>query len=391
MFGGNDSHDSIDNYLQSFARGPKKLPPRHIFIIVGESYDAWPLLDKYNSLGLMENLKHLADNGLSVNNFLPGSAGTMGSLSTIITGLPDAGVNTNYQLTAKKPYPSALSETFKRLGYKTRFFYGGYATWQRIADFSRAQGFEEIYHAAHIGNWSSTNEWGVDDEYLYRFIVETVTDDTPSLNLILTTSYHPPYDIDLESRGFPLKKIPEDIVPLWDDTVDLRILGHLWYSDECIGDFVNTMENEVSLPLFVITGDHFGRKFINSRPGFYEKSAVPFVLYGKEVLQGITLPKNAAGSHIDIMPTLVELTAPSGFKYYRLGKDILIPHEQFMGIGRGKIISSDFIVELSNTPKFHPLPWKKLPDNLPDVLMLKKLHDSLHGIAWWQIIHGSAL
>ncbi|MFC1537994.1 LTA synthase family protein [Candidatus Latescibacterota bacterium] len=391
VFGGNESHDSIDNYLQSFARGPKKLPPRHIFIIVGESYDSWPLLDKYKSLGLMENLKHLAENGLFVNNFLPGSGGTMASHATIITGLPDAGVNTNYQITAKKPYPSALGETFKRLGYKTRFFYGGYATWQRVGDFTRAQGFDEIYHAAHISKWSSANEWGADDEYLFRFIEETVTDHTPSLNLVLTTTYHPPYDVDLESRGFPLKKIPEDIVPYWDETTNLRILGHLWYSDKCIGDFVKTMENKVEHPLFLITGDHFGRKFINSRPDFYEKSSVPFVLYGKEVLQGITLPEGAAGSHIDIMPTLVELTAPKGFKYFSLGKDILTPHEQFLGVGRGKIISSDYILELSNTPKFHPLPWKKLPDNLPDVMMLKKFHDSLHGIAWRQIKHGSAL
>ena len=76
------------------------------------------------------------------------------------------------------------------------------------------------------------------------------------------------------------------------------------------------MENRVPLPLFVITGDHYGRRFINSQPTFFEKTTVPLVLYGKEVLEGITLPDNVAGSHIDIIPTLVELTAPEGFFYH---------------------------------------------------------------------------
>src|SRR5208283_773710 len=86
----------------------------------------------------------------------------------------------------------------------------------------------------------------------------------------------------------------------------LRILGHHAYSDRCMGKFVEEEELRVSRPLFVITGDHYGHNFINSRPTLFEESTVPLILYGREVLRGVTLPENVAGSHLDIAPTLIE-------------------------------------------------------------------------------------
>jgi CTP synthase len=38
-----------------------------------------------------------------------------------------------------------LFETFKRLGYRTRLFYGGYLSWQRFGIFARDQGADEVY------------------------------------------------------------------------------------------------------------------------------------------------------------------------------------------------------------------------------------------------------
>ena len=102
-------------------------------LVVMESYDEWPFLKKYASLGVTQNLKALAQKGLYFDKFLPASGGTMQSLSSIISGFPYTLVEINYQVTAHKPYPSSIAETFKRLGYRTRLFYGGYLSWQRSA------------------------------------------------------------------------------------------------------------------------------------------------------------------------------------------------------------------------------------------------------------------
>lgn len=390
--GSEASLTSLDEYLKKYAKGPKGKVPRHIFLIVMESYDAWPLLKKYRSLAITTELTGLAKNGLHIESFLPASDGTDTSLGAIITGLPDASVKTQYQESSRTPYPTAIAANFRKLGYKTRFFYGGYLSWQRIGDFVRDQGFEEVYGAPHMGSWITNNEWGVEDEHLFDFIERTVEANSaqPSFNLIMSTSYHPPYKLDVRAKGFPLTKVPDDVAPLFDNTISLNMLGHLWYSDQCLGKFVQTAEAKLAPSVFAITGDHYGRKFINLRPDFFESSAVPLVLYGKDTLRGITLPKGVAGGHIDIGPTLLELAAPKGFPYYSVGQDLLAPRKNFLGIGRGKVIGADFIADVYSS-RIYPIPDKALPKNLPDMSDLKDTHNRIHGIAWWRIMRGEKL
>ncbi len=56
--------DDLDAYFARTAKGPKGKAPRHIFLIVAESYSTWPLRDKYAPLGLAEGLKQLAGQAL---------------------------------------------------------------------------------------------------------------------------------------------------------------------------------------------------------------------------------------------------------------------------------------------------------------------------------------
>jgi len=383
--------DDLDAFLLKYARGSDGTPPRHVFLVIEESYDAWPLMDRYRSLRLTENLRALAAEGIHVRSFLPASNGTMTSLAAIITGLADAGVHTNYQPAAQLPFPSSVSTIFHRLGYRTRFFYGGYLTWQRIAEFAIAQGFNEVYGAAHIGKWSATNEWGVDDKYLFEFVAATVHDDQPSFNIILTTTYHPPYDIDVWDEGYPVTAVSTDLQPFWDGSVDLKTLGHLWYADRCLREFVQLIDRSFPAPLVVITGDHSARKFINAKPNFFEKSAVPLVLWGPDVLRGLRLPEHVAGSHFDIVPTVIGLIAPEGLAYYAIGRDLFDPNTPVVGIGRGKVIGHDFVAAVGRDTSLHSLPGQDHSDPLPSLEKLKRRHDALHAVSWWRIMHGAGL
>lgn len=386
VFSTDEEFKSLDDYMLKHAKGPGNEPARHVFVVVMESYDTWPMLEKYASLGLAEKLKELASEGLYIESFLPASYGTMTSFASIMTGLQYPGVHVNYQKSAKEAYPFSVAEAFRRLGYRTRFFYGGYLSWQKVDGFMKAQGVDETYGAPHMGRWASANEWGVDDGELFDFVIKTVGDDVPSLNIIMSTTYHPPYDIDVYEKGFPLREVPGDIKPMYDnDSVDLNMLGHLWYSDRALGRFVREAEKKLRLPLFAITGDHSGRKFINEKPDFFESSAVPLVLYGKDVLRGIKMPEGVAGSHMDIAPTLVELAAPEGFRYYSMGKNLLEPRERFLGVAANKVIGKDFITDMSD---FYNISGKKLPEELPEVGYLRRLQNSMSGIAWLRVMRG---
>jgi hypothetical protein len=100
-------------------------------------------------------LAALGSEGIYTDAFLSAGDGTMPSLSTLISGLPEVGVHVNYQPAAKQPFPTATAPIFKRLGYRTRFFYSGYLSWQRLGDFCREQGFDEVLW--WIGNERATH------------------------------------------------------------------------------------------------------------------------------------------------------------------------------------------------------------------------------------------
>ncbi len=388
-----EAHDDLDRYMLRYAKGANHNAPRHIFLIVGEGLSAWPLMKKYEALGLSEGVKHLAQNGLSVEKFVPSSGSTRASLAAIVTGLPAAGVHTIFQKTARTTYPTSIAKIFRQLGYRTRFFYGGYLSWVRIGDFCHSQGFDEIYGGGHIGSWASSNEWGVDDGYLFDFVLKTTDDDLPSFNLIMTTSNHGPYDIDVRAMGFNLREIPAALKGAFVADIDFIVLGHYWYADRSIGNFALRVEEKLKLPLIVITGDHAWRRGpeIMIRPGFYEKTAVPLVFYGRDVLDGITLPPQVTGSHIDINTTLIELTAPQGFQYHALGKNLFDPDQNPLGIGRNVIIGPDFIVDLEGARKVYPLPDRELPRDHLQVKQMIRSHNELLGIAWWRIMRGPKL
>ncbi len=382
--------NNLDSYLEKSAKGPKGSQPRHIFLILMESYDSWPLLPRYGSLGLTTQLTALGKEGIFFDRFLPSSSGTSEAFCVLVTSLPYNDLKVNYQYSARKPYPSSLFSAFKRLGYRTRLFYGGYLTWQRFGDFAQDQGVEEVYGAPNMNKGLITHEWGIDDEYLFDFVQKTVTDDRPSFNFILTTSYHPPYDVDLEAAGFPLRKIPDDLAASFDGSMSLKELGHLWYADKCLGAFTKNMEKKLTRPLFAFTGDHFSRHFINSRPDYFEKSGVPFILYGKEVLKNIRVPKDSVGSQLDIGPTLIELAAPKGFTYYAAGQDLLASRKEYLGLGWWRMIGKDFLFDV-RTEKFYPLPGRELPKDLPDANHLKSVFNDVHGIGWWRVVKGAKL
>ena len=121
---------------------------------------------------------------------------------------------------------------------------------------------------------------------------------------------------------------------------------------------------------------------------------MPFILYGKDVLRGIALPKGAAGAHIDIGPTLVELAAPKGFAYYAMGQDLLAPQKQFLGIGWFRVVGKNFVLDVSGVsgpPKYYPLPDTALPKDLPDIAELKGVFDRTYGIGWWRVRRGEKL
>jgi len=375
--------------IERISKGALIKQPKQIFLIVMESYDSWPLEDKYRGLGMSKNLSEIADNGIYFNNFLPASESTMNSIASVITGIPYSGVSQS-QIGAINPrYCSSIFDQFEKLGYQTNFFYGGLLSWNNINNLFKKQGVENQYSAVDMGGKNESGIWGIEDEKLFDLVTKTVDSKNNSFNIILTTSYHPPYSINLKEKGFPynsISDIPDEMLKYYDGSMDLKELGHLWYSDKCIGDFVKNAEKKFSNALFCFTGDHYGRRFINSKPNLKEKSLVPFIIYGSLVKDSIC---NTPGSHIDIFPTLVEMISPKGFNYYSFGESLF--NTKDIGIGKVRSITKK---SLEYYPKSSKIISFNLTNNktskLDSSLSLLE-YKKLNSLGWHYTLKGDSI
>lgn len=379
----------LDLAVRREAAGAPGTPPRHVILVVLESYDAWGLRPECAALHATDRLAALGRDGIAADAFVSAADGTMPSLAAIITGLPFAGVRVNYQPSVKAGVPTSTAAIFRRLGFRTRFSYGGYLSWERLGDFCREQSFDEVHGGAEMGEHLTGNEWGVDDEELFAF-VERGLDDRPSFDMIMTTSYHPPFSVDLAAKGFPRESIAPELAARGFGPDETRILGHLWYSDKALGDFVAAVEAKHPDTLVAITGDHWSRRAFSSRPILFGQRAVPFVLNGPEALRGVPRPARIAGSHIDIVPTLVELTAPRGFVYHSFGRNLLDPALPQVGYGNAAVLTPDAVIDADEAGPVEDMQGRPARDRVP-VEELRLRFRQLQALGWWRVMKGKDL
>ncbi|WP_303691167.1 LTA synthase family protein [Megamonas hypermegale] len=316
----------IDANLVYQAQGNIIAPKRHIFILIGESFAQWPLLDKYADLGLGENMRAVMqkENAAYTHNFMPNASFTPMAVNAIVCGLSDVDIYPNHQLESyRQVYATALAPQLKKLGYKTQFWYSGFSGWERIEDFALAQGFDE-FHCASDYRYPSGNVWGSDDRFIFERLQENAANNSePTVYVVLSVSNHAPYSVDLARENFPKEelraKLPSE---LQNDEEFLNRLGHYWYTDKIFGEFINNMEaKQPQENLFIITGDHADRGNIEKQPSLFDRYTVPFIIYGDGVKKDI-LSDDIAGGHVNLGATLLELIAPKGFEYYSLGKSL---------------------------------------------------------------------
>lgn len=352
--------------------------PSNVVMIVGESFGQWPFLPKFMDLGLVNNMIALqnSSNAAHINVMLANGSGTISSINGLLTGLPNNGIYENYQaLSMSQKYQSGIGYIMKSLGYRTVFWYGGFPGWQNLKRFVMAQSFDEFHCADEFGN-TGGNAWGCPDGMLFDNIVEYMDGEQAGqkfFHLVLTTSNHPPYTINVDKMGFPREKVrnklPADISK---DDKTLTELGHIWYADKTMGDFVKKVEEIYPDSLFVITGDHSERFDFAIEQDTMTKSTIPCIFYGQGVQQS-WFGDDSIGCHMQLPATLAEMLGDKEFKYSSLMPSF---YNQDSYIFNYRIYVKDGkIGEVS-----------KLEDK-----QLKEYTDSMRGIGAWRVLKGNLI
>jgi len=317
--GGNPNAKTIDEaFLHKAPGSPLKTPPKEVVLVVGENYALWPLLPQYQDLGLCLSGEKLAKGGASTYQFLAAGNGTITSLNGLFTGLPYVGLSPNYIQNPDGAYGMGIGMLMKKMGYKTVFWYGGLSSWQDIKAFTLREGFDE-FHCSDEMPPQDEGTWGVPDGELFNAIQKYMAKDTgKTFHMIMTTTNHPPFAYNVDAYGFPRKEVTEKLpktIPTDKATIDQ--LGHIWYADNVLGKFIDDVSAKDPSSLFVVTGDHAERFNFATDVSLPELSGIPCFFYGDGVTPNM-LPPEAAGSHLQIIPTLAEFILPQGAEYEAL-------------------------------------------------------------------------
>lgn len=324
------NRDNISSVMEQQVLKDGKIKTNHIFLIVMESLSDYHLSDEFRQAGIGNELMELANsqNGLKIPVFIQNGFGTIETMDIMITGLYGTYFPVS-EMTGKIPcFDSSTGSIFKKLGYNTNFYYFGSSAWRKIGTYTVSQGFDKSFSMENIHN-KKKGTWGIYDSEGFDFIFENIDEniDKPTFNMVLSVSNHPPYDVNVQKyynidtekiKNFLDKNYPKDkrykgITP--------EILTVTEYSIKSVTDFVKKTYAKYPDTIFFITGDHFDRIHPNINRDIYTSTSIPLIIYGNGVNEYKV--KYAAGSHKDIVPTIVEMVAPKNFKYHSFGESLV--------------------------------------------------------------------
>ena len=367
--------------------------PDHIFVIVAETYMMWPLLDEFKNYPLASGVRRLLErpDAVLVKAFLPASNGTMFGLTSTTLGIPELNLHVEARATALQPYEIALPVQLKNAGYKTRFFYGGFPSWYNVGSFISHQGFDESFYAANFSGQS--NVWGVADRDFLQGVPQFIGQE-PSFNLLLTSSNHPPYRVDM-SREPDLPTVEDFKRMLPAQTADKELVAsrmwHFAYADKYLAEFVEDILLKHPNSLVVITGDHADRWTLTASPTDYERMAVPLIFIGPRISKKM-LPAQAAGAHMDVAASVLDIVLAKNTLYYALGQSIFHPIREKIPFG----LSAYYWIVATEMGRLHEDKQELLSATSQPITetqkteILQRARD-LQTVAAWRIMNGVAL
>ncbi|MFM1942254.1 MAG: hypothetical protein RI897_1236, partial [Verrucomicrobiota bacterium] len=103
----------------------------------------------------------------------------------------------------------------------------------------------------------------------------------------------------------------------------------------------------------------------------------------------VARPPALAGSHVDMVPTLVELVAPEGFAYASFGRNILDPGELSpVGLGCEAVIGLDYILSATDPGSMQTWDGAPVQGEVHGEALVRR-YRQLHGLSWWRSMKGA--
>ena len=221
-------------------------------------------------------------------------------------------------------------------GYEVIFITSSSGSWVNISQYINNQGIDKIYDMPYLlakykDATKYQNSFGINDEYIYKEIMEVLNHATkPTAIFTLTTSNHPPFITPQEFDEINAKHLTDEVQNLFNQNAKpKKVLGSLLYSNNAFGEFLSELkQSKVGNNVVVFaTGDHHLRDLRAFATRYNALNfATPLYIYIPTSLQDFLKSSGRAihydalgvGSHKDIFPTIFELFLDNA-EYISLG------------------------------------------------------------------------
>ncbi len=256
------------------------------------------------------NLDSLAKNGLYFSNFYGiGDRSKIGIVG-ILSGYPSLPKRSVISYASKVEKLPSLCRKFSERAYSSTFYYGGDIRFANMNLYVKAMGFDKIVSEENFSSNLKDAKWGIPDEYVFDYLFEDIKNSKqPFFKTFFTLSSHEPFDV-------PIKHFKGD-------SEDERFLNSVYYTDKCLGKFINRLKktDKWENTLIIMVADHGTRYLRQSQPTDFIKYQIPMVWSGGVLQQkGLIIDKIACQT--DIANTLLNQLG-WGSDAFIMGKDLL--------------------------------------------------------------------
>ena len=341
-----DSTITTNSYFIQKSKSNEHLKsnPPHVIIVMMEGFGSWILDYESEEFQISCGISDWINKSIYFDHFIQAADGSIYSLTSTILSIPaiPQTIPLSQQKYSITSFESALAESYRRNGFETTFVYGGKLSWQRLSDFVPHQGFDHVYGEGDFDYNTPKTDWGVYDEYLFQFVYDIlINSNTPQFILFFTTTNHPPYELP-SSFDAPSLYMSESLksVIRGNEALALKRFAAYQYTSCYLNQFLNDIYTNEKLmnTVTAVTADHNLQGIRNySSKNILHRFRIPFFILAPESI--ISQPKviPTIGSHVDISPTLINLTL-SDAKYLSFGRDLLNSNLEIIAVNQNGVL-----------------------------------------------------
>jgi phosphoglycerol transferase MdoB-like AlkP superfamily enzyme len=305
-----------------------KVGKPNIVLIILESWSADLIESLGGEKGITPRFAGLEKEGILFTNAYASGFRSEQGMGSIFGGFPSTPKVAIIHSPSKFVKLPSLNKYLMNNRYSTSFYFGGQLIYGNIKGYIYSSQFGKITEGKDFGDTVVKGKLGVHDEFVFeRQLNELNHEKEPFFSAIFTLSTHSPFDMPMKKAIF------------WGEK-NCTYLNSAYYTDKCIGDFVNKSKKEkwYKNTLFIIVADHSHDTYKDWHTDSPEYHKIPLLFFGdviKDEYKGMKI--NTLASQHDIPATSLNQLGidASGFKWSKNLLNVYCPNFAYYEVPDG--------------------------------------------------------